>query len=244
MTTSMSGAARPLRAPTPVAGPARTAHVARVAVPGAAGGLDTGIQLRIFAVDSRPLLRSGLAGVARRAFGAGALPVSDLDQAAAASRFLDAEPRAVLLGLRTGDDPAALLEHARRIAATVILVLDLSDAALIRAALAAGADGYMLVEQTNPDELRSTLEAAETGIRAIPPELHHARPGGAEPAAITDRCLEVLRLLAAGLHDDEIASELAISTSSVRKHVANAQQRLAARTRTQAVALATRGGLL
>lgn len=231
MTTSIAGAAQPLREPTPVHRSGQTP-------------LQRGTRVRILAVDDRPLLRSGLARVARRAFGAGALPVGDLAQAAAATRLLDAQPRALLLGLHAGDDPATLLERARRIAAMVIVVLDLGDPALIRAALAARADGYLLVERATPDELRATLEAAEAGIRAVPAELRTVPAGGAVPAAITPRCLEVLRLLAAGLHDDEIAGELGISTSSVRKHVAGAQQRLVARTRTQAVAMAARDGLL
>jgi DNA-binding NarL/FixJ family response regulator len=61
---------------------------------------------------------------------------------------------------------------------------------------------------------------------------------------ITARSLEVLRSLAEGLHDDEIAERLGISTSSVRKHICGAQERLRARTRTQAVAMAARWGFL
>ena len=64
------------------------------------------------------------------------------------------------------------------------------------------------------------------------------------PASVTERSLEVLGSLADGLHDHEIAIRLGISTSSVRKHIASAQTRLGARTRTQAVATAAREGLL
>jgi DNA-binding NarL/FixJ family response regulator len=64
------------------------------------------------------------------------------------------------------------------------------------------------------------------------------------PAPVTERSLEVLGSLADGLHDREIASRLGISTSAVRKHIASAQARLGARTRTQAVATAARTGLL
>jgi DNA-binding NarL/FixJ family response regulator len=204
---------------------------------------ETGVCVEFLAVDSRPLLRSGLAGIARRAFGTGSLPFADLQQAAAATRFVDGEPRALLLGLRSGDRPAELLERARRIAPTVILVFDRSDLDLSRAALDAGADGYMLVEATTVEELRMTVEAAEAGGPAIPAELELEASGRTE-LGISERCREVLSALAEGLRDDEIAARLGVTTSSVRKHIANAQQRLQARTRTQAVALAAREGLV
>jgi DNA-binding CsgD family transcriptional regulator len=50
--------------------------------------------------------------------------------------------------------------------------------------------------------------------------------------------------LAAGLHDDEVAARLGITVRSVRKHIATAQERLEARTRIQALAIAAREGLI
>lgn len=215
---------------------------------------------RVLAVDGRPLVRSGLAGIARRALGGGALAVTDLSQASAARCLTDSDPEALLLGLRTGDDPAVLVAGARRIAPIVICVLGRSDPALVRAALDAEADGYMLNETAEPEALRALLDAIRFGGETIPPELLGRAPGpvaGADPARgaggsvapsragfITARCREVLLSLADGLHDHEIADRLGISTSSVRKHVANAQERLEAKTRTQAVARAARAGLL
>jgi two-component system response regulator DesR len=188
-------------------------------------------------------MRSGLARLAGRALGAQALALDDLVQAAAARRFGHAAPRLLLLGLRRGDDPAPAVAAARRIAPIVICVPEQGDAAGIRAALGAGADGYVLPESLTPEALRAAVETIEAGGPALPDEPPEG--AGAEVAlAITARCHEVLRSLADGLHDREIAERLGISTSSVRKHVANAQLRLNARTRTQAVALAARDGLV
>lgn len=198
---------------------------------------------RVFAVDSRPVMRSGLARLAGRALGAQALALDDLGQAAAARRFGNAPPRLLLLGLRQGEDPASAVAAARRIAPIVICVPEQGDAAGIRAVLRAGADGYVLPEALTPETLRDAVEAIEAGAPALPDEPPEGT--GAEAGlAITARCHEVLRSLADGLHDREIAERLGISTSSVRKHVANAQLRLHARTRTQAVARAARDGLL
>jgi DNA-binding NarL/FixJ family response regulator len=212
---------------------------------------------RVFAVDRRPLVRSGLAAIARRALGDGALALTDLSQATAARGLTESDPEAVLLGVRGGDDPAALVGAARRIAPIVICVLDRADPPLVRSALAAGADGYILSEQIAPETLRATIEAIRGGAEPAAPALHGPSPadggvgggsitgpGTGGPGSITERCREVLLSLADGLHDHEIAERLGISTSSVRKHVANAQERLDARTRTQAVARAARAGLL
>ena len=204
---------------------------------------------RVLAVDVRPLVRSGLAGIARRALGGGALAVTDLSQAAAARLLTESDPEALLLGLRPGDDPAALVAGARRIAPIVICVVDGEDPALVRAALDAEADGYLLSDRANPESLRALIDAIRFGGETVPAELLGRGPvagraGTARAGFITERCREVLLSLADGLHDHEIAERLGISTSSVRKHVANAQERLEAKTRTQAVARAARAGLL
>ena len=152
--------------------------------------------------------------------------------------------------MRTGDDPAPLVAAARRIAPIVICVVDRADPALVRAALDAEADGYLLSDRADPESLRTLIDAIQFGGETIPGELLGRGAGGTGAAAqvgpgfITERCREVLLSLADGLHDDEIAERLGISTSSVRKHVANAQERLEAKTRTQAVARAARAGLL
>src|SRR5262249_51809340 len=157
---------------------------------------------------------SGLAGLTRRALGCGVDQLTDPDQAARAARLRGGAPRAVLLGLRTGDDPDRLIERARRLGAPVICVLGRSDDVLLRAALRADADGYLLLEAADADTLRETLAAVEAGERVIPPELEGERDVCEVRPIVTVRCLEVLRLLADGHHDDEIAEHLGISTSS------------------------------
>jgi DNA-binding NarL/FixJ family response regulator len=114
----------------------------------------------------------------------------------------------------------------------------------MRSALAAGADGYLVLDLADAETVRVTIAAVLAGRRAIPPELRGSCSQLHRNVVITARSLEVLRSLADGLHDDEIAERLGISTSSVRKHICGAQERLRARTRTQAVAMAARRGFL
>jgi DNA-binding NarL/FixJ family response regulator len=199
---------------------------------------------RIFAVDRRPLVRTGLVGLSRRALGAEVEALADLERARVAVGVLGVPPRAVLLGLQPGDDPNELILRARRLGAPIICVLGCSDDDLVRAALEIDADGYLLLEAASAEALQATLAAVESGERVIPARLQEHVAASGVHAAVTVRCLEVLRHLAEGLHDDEIAEQLSISTSSVRKHVATAQNRLRARTRTQVVAMVARNGLL
>jgi DNA-binding NarL/FixJ family response regulator len=199
---------------------------------------------RIFAIDRRPLLRSGLAGLARRALDCNAHALRDLDQATGALALVKSPPHAVLLGLGPEDDAEQLVRGARRLGAPVVCVLEADEGRRVRAALAAGADGYLLFETANALSLRATIGAVRDGERVIPAELEAYSDRLDGKRAITVRCLEVLRSLAEGLHDDEIADQLGISTSSVRKHIASAQERLQARTRTQVMAIVAGDGLV
>jgi DNA-binding NarL/FixJ family response regulator len=204
-------------------------------------------QPEIFAIDPRPLFRSGLARLAGRALRSGARALASIGDASELAASLGAPPRAVVIGVRSGDDPEEIVGRARALGAPVILFLGSEDPSLIRRSIAAGADGYLLADEADATTVRSTITAAEARDGREPwiPDRIRARASQDEgAAAITARCLEVLRALSTGLHDQEIARLLGISASAVRKHIAGAQERLNARTRTQAVAIAARHGLL
>lgn len=199
----------------------------------------------IFAVDPRPLVRAGLARLASNALACRVDAVADLAEAAVALRVSGSSPRALLLGMRRDEDPRLLVTGAMRFGVPVICAVDREDDDVVSAAMAAGAGGYLVIEQASAESLRATLHRIEAGEPATAlggGPAGHVRAGGAAP--VTERSLEVLGSLADGLHDHEIGVRLGISTSSVRKHIASAQTRLRARTRTQAVAVAARQGLL
>lgn len=202
--------------------------------------------LRILAVDGRAVVRSGLARLAGTALGCETRGVADLDQARVILKTQAVKPDAVLLlGIRPDDEPAALVEAARLLRLPVICVLGTEDATQIHAALAAEADGYLLLELLDLETVRAAVAAVRSGERVMPAELSGpCQRSHARWPVVTARCLEVLRLLADGLHDEEIGQQLGISTSSVRKHIFSAEERLGARTRTQAVGIAVRRGLL
>jgi DNA-binding NarL/FixJ family response regulator len=82
---------------------------------------------------------------------------------------------------------------------------------------------------------------AEAGLRA---RWHEARGELLEPPGLSERELEVLRLVAAGLKDAEIAERLVLSPHTVHRHVANARTKLRQPSRAAAVAQAGRLGLI
>ena len=109
------------------------------------------------------------------------------------------------------------------------------------------ADGYtvLVLDDRLVEALRCALDrAADVAVRPRPPRLT-AVPSGSAPAVdpLTDREAEVLRLLAEGLSNAEIAQRLFVSSATVKCHVAQVLRKLGVRDRVQAVVAAFRAGL-
>jgi len=155
------------------------------------------------------------------------------------------------------------LEATRRIAAAIpdvaIVMLTASeDGDDLFAAIKAGARGYLL-KNLESAELRGMLEAVARGEAAITPAIaarmltELARPagqaaaGGApgrDPDRLTERELDVLRLVVAGQRNKEMAADLGISENTVKFHLRNILDKLHAQSRAEMVAMAVRDGLL
>lgn len=124
-------------------------------------------------------------------------------------------------------------------------------------ALRSGASGF-LVKHTQPAELIQAVRVIAAGQALLSPGVtrrlitEFARGGGETPAAppdkvldlLTTRELEVVRLVAEGLSNDEIAADWFVSNATVRTHVSRAMTKLAARDRAQLVVFAYRLGLV
>ncbi|MCC2335439.1 response regulator [Cellulomonas wangsupingiae] len=155
------------------------------------------------------------------------------------------------------------IEATRRIVeehpASRVLVLttfDVDDLAF--AALRAGASGFLL-KSARPDELVDAIRTVAAGTAVVAPRIlrrmldlfapHLPTAAAAEPgpdprlAALTPRELDVLRLVAAGSSNPEIAAELVVSETTVKTHVGNLFAKLGARDRVQAVIIAYECGL-
>jgi len=128
----------------------------------------------------------------------------------------------------------------------VLLYSGVSDRGLVSDALDAGARGFAL-KDAPLDDLGRAIDTVASGSIYIDPVLAAAlassRSAGTQKA-LSEREREVLRLLSEGSSYAEIGSTLFLSPDTIRAHAQHAMTKLGARTRTQAVAVALRDGLV
>lgn len=151
--------------------------------------------------------------------------------------------------------PVDGIESTRRIRALyrdieVVALTSFAEEERVHAALQAGASGYVL-KDSDADEVAAAVRAAHRGELVIDPlvarrlmsSLREVRDG--EPVSdLTSRELDVLRLVAAGKPNKEIATELDISERTARTHVSRILRKLGLSSRTQAALWAVRQGLV
>ncbi|HET6478973.1 MAG TPA: response regulator transcription factor [Actinoplanes sp.] len=166
-----------------------------------------------------------------------------------------AEPDVVLMDIRMPelDGLAATEQILRRPDPPTVVVLTTFDQnEYVYRALRAGAAGFLLKDAPST-RLIAAVRAAATGDSLIEPSITRrlverfgppARPAGRPPelAALTDRELDVLRLVARGLSNAEIAAELTVAETTVKTHVARILTKLSVRDRVQAVVVAYETG--
>lgn len=165
------------------------------------------------------------------------------DAAAARDRALEGGVDVVLLDLNMPGEPlAALAAIASRTPAVAVVVLTMEqDPAFARRALDAGARGYVL-KRAAEEELVEAIRAVAAGGRYLGRDVAAALAGGAaerEPAGdLTARETEVLRLIARGMTNAEIAAELSLSVRTIETHRTRIQQKLGLATRPELVGYA------
>jgi DNA-binding NarL/FixJ family response regulator len=170
-----------------------------------------------------------------------------------------ARPDVVLMDIRMPELDG--LEATRRILAAaaeaprVIILTTFDLDHYVYAALTAGASGFLLKDVT-PEHLVAAVRMVRTGDALLAPAITrrlvarfaHREPDGTavhrDLGTLTARELEVLRLLAQGMSNAELAARLHLSEATVKTHVARILGKLALRDRVQAVVLAYRTGLV
>jgi DNA-binding NarL/FixJ family response regulator len=204
--------------------------------------------IRVLIADDHPIVRNGLRG----AFA----DEPDIDVAGEAADGRQAVEQAVRLGVdvvlmdlrmpvMSGVQAiAALRERAPAIRVLVVTTFD-SEADVLPA-IEAGATGYLLKDAT-PGELLRAVRAAHRGESVLAPSVagqlmgHVRRPGG---PGLSKRELEVLRHVAEGASNREVARRLFISEASIKTHLLHIYDKLGVRDRAAAVGEAYRRGLL
>jgi len=167
--------------------------------------------------------------------------VAEAGDADSAARYvLGHKPRVLILDLnmpgRSGLEAIPSLRE--RFPATQIVVLTMQrDAAFAREAMRAGALGYILKEAADEELVRAVRMAAE-GETYLQPELGArmaTEPADEGDDGLTDREVEVLRLIALGHTNNEIAEQLYLSVRTIESHRAHIQQKLTLTTRAELV---------
>jgi DNA-binding NarL/FixJ family response regulator len=164
----------------------------------------------------------------------------------------DELPQVVLMDLHMepmGGVEATAEIRSRYEQVEVVVLTSFVDEEDVHAALAAGASGYLL-KDADADEVAGAIRAAHQGElhldSAIAKRLTASMRGSdrEDPAAeLTDREREILRMVAAGKANKQIAAELVISERTARTHVSNILRKLNLSSRTQAALWAVREGL-
>ncbi|GAA0965848.1 response regulator transcription factor [Acrocarpospora macrocephala] len=214
-------------------------------------------RLRAVIADDQALVRTGFRMILAADGIDVAAEVADGDEAVAAVRRT--RPDVVLMDIRMPRMDG--LEATRRILAggaedTRVLILTTYDLDhYVYAALAAGASGFLLKDVT-PEHLVAAVRLVRSGDALLAPTItrrlveRFARRDNVKPALhrdlspLTPRELDVLRLLATGLSNAELADQLTLSVTTVKTHVARILSKLGLRDRVQAVVVAYETGLI
>ncbi|MBB4919646.1 response regulator transcription factor [Streptosporangium saharense] len=217
--------------------------------------------VRVLVVDDQELVREGIASLLGIQPGLTVVGTAR-DGQEAVSRALELVPDVVLMDVRmpgAGGLEAVAVLRQRMPRCRVVMLTTFDDEEYVVRALAAGAAGYLLKDLPAADlagavrlagagvtqldssvarRLASTLACAGKVPAAVKAE------AGEEAAALTGREIEVLRLLAVGSTNREIASRLFLSEGTVKNHISRILGRLGLRDRTQAALYARDHGLI
>jgi DNA-binding NarL/FixJ family response regulator len=211
--------------------------------------------ISVLIVDDHEVVRRGLVGFLAtepdmEIVGEAADGREALDELARLA--VDELPRVVLMDLHMepmGGVEATAEIRSRYEQVEVVVLTSFVEEEDVHAALAAGASGYLL-KDSDAHEVADAIRAADQGDvhldAAVARRLTTSMraPNRQEPAAeLTDREREILRMVAAGKANKQIAAELVISERTARTHVSNILRKLNLSSRTQAALWAVREGL-
>ena len=201
--------------------------------------------IRILVIDDHPMIRAGVTATIG--------PEPDMTVVALASTGKEGveqyrlhQPDVTLMDLKMpvmGGVEAIRVIRTEFPSAKIIVVSTYEGDEDIYRALEAGAITYLLKDMLAEKMVQMIREVAEGG-RPIPPDVAQRLTGRMFQAVLTNREVEVLRLVARGLRNKEIAAELSISDETVQGHVKNILAKLAVHDRTEAVAVAIRRGIV
>jgi DNA-binding NarL/FixJ family response regulator len=201
--------------------------------------------IRILSVDDHPLIRQGIAGLV-----AAQADMNLIAEAAngreAIQQFRQHRPDITLMDIQmpemNGLDAIIAIRGEFPEARIIVLTTYAGDVQALRA-LKAGARAYLLKDSLHK-ELLATIRAVQAGKKSLSPEVSFQLAEHATDDALTPAEARVLRLIADGNANKEIAAQLSTSEDTVKGQVRNILSKLGAKDRTQAAMIGLKRGII
>jgi DNA-binding NarL/FixJ family response regulator len=202
-------------------------------------------KIRVFSVDDHPLMHEGIARVIRNQ--PDMLLVAEASNGREAiDRFRENRPDVTLMDLRLPDISgvdAMIAIRSEFPDARIIILTTFAGDVEIQHALESGARAYLL-KSMPPKDLVDVIRQVHAGKKRIPPEIAAHLAEHYSDESLTDREVEVLREIAGGNRNRDIADKLFITEETVKVHIKHIMEKLGASDRTQAVAIGVRRGII
>jgi DNA-binding NarL/FixJ family response regulator len=201
--------------------------------------------IKILVVDDHPMFRQGIAAVLQ-----GEEDFTLVGEAAngieAMEGFREWQPDVTLIDLQMpllkGIDVIRMIRDEFPQARFIVLTTYLGDRQVMRA-LEAGASGYLL-KSTLRNQLLDSIRAVHEGKRIIPPDVATELANHVLDDTLSERELEVLRRVATGTSNKDIAADLALTEATVKSHMKSILSKLGANDRTHAAMIAVKRGFI
>jgi len=201
--------------------------------------------LRLLIVDDHPMMREGLAMVLQASGGMEVVGQAG-DGSEAIRLFAELEPDVTLMDLQmpglNGVDAIAAIRKRSPKAPIIVLTTYSGDVQILRA-LKAGASGFLLKNSVRK-ELLEAIRVVLSGHRYLPANVATELAVHAIDEPLTSREMEILRLIAEGHANKQIARKIGVAEETVKAHLKNIFAKLDVADRTHAVTLAARRGII
>jgi DNA-binding NarL/FixJ family response regulator len=200
--------------------------------------------LRLLVVDDHPVVRQGIRALLERELDG--VEVSTADSADAALRdSAGTNPDVVVIDLRRvgGEVQDTISSLQETLHSPIVVFTADGGPRMLAEAIKAGVKGYVR-KDSPPEDLIRAIQAARSGEFYVDPALSSSLLLEEGERTLTARQREILQMLADGMHTEEVAKQLGLSTETVRTHTKRILAKLQAGTRTQAVAIGIRSGLI